>query len=216
MLAEPAIKILVGPDAAEFHVPSQMLKETSTFFTAALKGPFREAREKVITLDDEDVEVFKTYLVWLYYRHFNFQDLDGVADDVAAQEMFLVHVYVFADKRGIPLLGNHAITLLAVLLEQNGPADLSTISEAYKSLPPNSDLCVALARCEIMTSGSELEGLNEETMETLPKAFICQVVRDTIDNVHFQDLTWPSENICDFHNHEKNPQTEFCARLEDR
>lgn len=102
MLAEPAIKILVGPDAAEFHVPSQMLKKTSTFFTAALESPFREAHEKVINLDDEDVEVFKTYLVWLYYHRFNLQDLMGAAKDVPAQEMFLVRVYIFADKRVIP------------------------------------------------------------------------------------------------------------------
>lgn len=97
----------------------------------------------------------------------------------------------------------------------NGSANLSTISDAYKSLPRNSGLCVALARCEIMSSRRDLAELNEETMDSFPRAFICQVFRDTMDNVIHRDLTWPSDHICDYHDHERNPEVLCCALRKD-
>lgn len=216
LLADNAmIKVLVGPDATEFFVPGLLLKESSTFFAAALRGPFLEAHEQAIILDDEDVGVFKTYLVWLYHKILTTKDMTDYSADIVEQQTHLVRVYAFADKRGVPLLGNCAITLAAVSFYDEGETDASTIIEAYRILRPESPLCVAIARCELLANSSNVTELYEGTIDAMPRAFICQIVRDAAEHIAVQETDWPSDHICDYHDPTENDEAACRARVED-
>lgn len=70
-IAEPFITILVGTttestESKAFQLPEFLLREYSSYFKAALDGGFREAKERTITLDDEDPDVFRTFAAWLF------------------------------------------------------------------------------------------------------------------------------------------------------
>jgi len=218
MLAVPgdfSINTLVGPDALEFFVHGLLLKASSTFFAAPLKGPFREAREKTITLDDEDVEVFKTYLVWLYRQRLTMNDIRDHSTIAAESQKHIVRVYAFADKRGIPLLGDCSITLLAVSLISSEEVEPDTVCEAYRLLSSDSALCRALVRCELKVCSETLQEMDEEVMDKYPKAYLCHLIREAADHMAYGGLLWPSDNICYYHAHAEDDIAECRARLED-
>ncbi|KAF2234753.1 hypothetical protein EV356DRAFT_514890 [Viridothelium virens] len=60
------ITVLVGPEAQRFVIHENALRSKSRFFEAALSKPWAEARERRVTLPDDDPEVFKLYVQWLY------------------------------------------------------------------------------------------------------------------------------------------------------
>lgn len=81
-----------------------LLCSRSGYFKAALTGNFREAEDQVVILDDEDPETFRMFNAWLYT-----DVLVEETDPLAIPWGLLFNVYVFAEKRIIPLLQNAAI-----------------------------------------------------------------------------------------------------------
>ena len=49
-----------------FVVREDLLTHYSEFFRAALTGGFKEAADKIVTLKDEDPDVFGVFVHWLY------------------------------------------------------------------------------------------------------------------------------------------------------
>ncbi|KAL9095494.1 MAG: hypothetical protein Q9165_002365 [Trypethelium subeluteriae] len=60
------ITVLVGLKAQKFIIHENALRSKSPFFEAALSKPWAEARERRVTLPEDDPEVFKLYVQWLY------------------------------------------------------------------------------------------------------------------------------------------------------
>ena len=58
----------VGPEenAAIWYLPKKLLTNVSSFFTAALKGGFSEAKTNSITLPDDDPKAFELFVQWLF------------------------------------------------------------------------------------------------------------------------------------------------------
>ena len=103
-LFETIVFVHVGPEQKRYHVHKGLLYSRSGYFEAALMGNFREAEDQVVTLDDEDPETFRTFNAWLY--------TDVLVEDAGPEVTSfrsLFNVYLFAEKRIIPLLQNAAI-----------------------------------------------------------------------------------------------------------
>lgn len=103
-LFETIVHVDVGPEPVRFAIHKGLLCSRSEFFRAALTGNFQEAEDQVVTLDDEDPEIFRRFNAWLY--------TDMVAEGAELQVTFLralFDLYVFAEKRIIPDLQNAVI-----------------------------------------------------------------------------------------------------------
>ena len=64
----PLVKVNVGEDdeMKTFFVHHGLLTQNSSFFTTALKSPWKEAQEQIVELPEDDTDVFELYLQWLY------------------------------------------------------------------------------------------------------------------------------------------------------
>jgi hypothetical protein len=105
--------VLVGPKHARFVVHEELLVHHSESFRAALIGNFKEAKDKVVKLEEEDVDIFEIYVHWMYHGRFPASsegDALGLValfanrgdEDVQTREqgsnIALVQLYIFADK----------------------------------------------------------------------------------------------------------------------
>lgn len=77
-----------------------LLCHVSTFFRAALEGGFEEAKEKRVTLTEEDPSAFKLFVLWLYkgclFEYTKASTLNA----------FTVQAWVMGDKLGAPAFQN--------------------------------------------------------------------------------------------------------------
>lgn len=60
------VRVLVGEEACEFFVHQDLVCPRSRFFSNALKEPWQEAKERKVTLMEEDANISAVYLALLY------------------------------------------------------------------------------------------------------------------------------------------------------
>ncbi|KAI4720808.1 hypothetical protein E4T48_02922 [Aureobasidium sp. EXF-10727] len=125
------IKVGRGPHAGVFTVQKALLCNSSTYFEAALNGPFIEGQTQTINLDDEDPTIFRTYVAWLYQGQLNSQDIERALEDPQDFGQHIAELIVFADKRVVRELKNDAISMLLSYLYRNGLAALDVINCIY-------------------------------------------------------------------------------------
>ena len=96
----------MGPEnnRAVWYLPKKLLTEHSSFFAAALDGAFSEAESNSIALHDDDPEVFKFFVQWLYCGH--------DAGIVKLQPVRDVESWIFGDKIRCPGFLNFAMSRL--------------------------------------------------------------------------------------------------------
>ncbi|EKD16219.1 uncharacterized protein L3040_009541 [Drepanopeziza brunnea f. sp. 'multigermtubi'] len=60
------VTIYVGPDRKCWTVHENLICDRTRFFRSAFRGGFAETTEKSIWLEDDDPEIFKLFVEWLY------------------------------------------------------------------------------------------------------------------------------------------------------
>lgn len=109
----------VGAEQKRYAMHKGLLCSRSGYFKAALTGKFREAEDQVVTLDDEEPETFRMFNAWLY-TDVLVEDSDPLA--ISWSSMF--NIYIFAEKRIIPLLQNAAIdAIIRASKKENFPSE---------------------------------------------------------------------------------------------
>ena len=101
---------MVGPDKVLFEIHKGLLCKHSSYFRASLEGGFKEAKEGVVELPEDDPKIFNIFKTWLYSKKIVI-DRDGT--DTDCPSFSLCQLYVFADARGVPELQNAVINQLA-------------------------------------------------------------------------------------------------------
>lgn len=81
------VEIVVGKNAAVWHLHQALLCSTSRSFDAVINSLFREGREKKVVMADEDNAVFTLFVQWLYTKAFS---------TVSSWE--LIRAYVLGDR----------------------------------------------------------------------------------------------------------------------
>ncbi|KAL8745537.1 MAG: hypothetical protein Q9190_002328 [Brigantiaea leucoxantha] len=69
MLEDPTcvhIKVGAGSHIKQWQIPKSLLTKHSSYFAAALEGPFKETNASGVTLDHDDPEAFRIFVRWLY------------------------------------------------------------------------------------------------------------------------------------------------------
>jgi hypothetical protein len=73
--------VLVGTDEKEFILYISIATARSNFFKAACTGSFKEAEEKIVRLPEADVDVFESYVQWIYSGEIVVLEADELAND---------------------------------------------------------------------------------------------------------------------------------------
>ncbi|OAL48834.1 hypothetical protein IQ07DRAFT_681540 [Pyrenochaeta sp. DS3sAY3a] len=145
--------VLVGPALERFTVHKELLIDSSEFFRGALTGEFKSAKEKEVTLKEDDPLLFEVFLHWLYHGHFPHARFD---DDETLVDLWLpkdeptvnfVPLYLFGDEYLIPKLKVAVLDELVALVQVKNvlwKPDFAMIDEAFRSLPKDDPMCHAL------------------------------------------------------------------------
>ncbi|RYO32488.1 hypothetical protein AA0111_g4571 [Alternaria arborescens] len=64
-----AIIVEVGPDRRKYHVQKAFLTHYSEYFSKALNGAWKEAKDKIIRLIDIEPAIFGLLIEWLYTQN---------------------------------------------------------------------------------------------------------------------------------------------------
>ena len=133
-LFETIVFVDVGPEQIRYAIHKGLLCSRSGYFKAALTGNFSEATDQVVTLDDEDPDTFRTFNAWLY--------TDVLVEDVDPEAIpwtLLFNIYVFAEKRIIPLLQNAVIDEI-IRVNQKAPIPTTEIRRVWAKTAETSPL----------------------------------------------------------------------------
>jgi hypothetical protein len=84
-----------------------LLKFYSGYFQAALDGGFAEAQSRVIKLETEEPAVFEEFVLWLYTKTPRAEST--TRDNCLQHYESTTKLWIFADRRDIPLLMNEMI-----------------------------------------------------------------------------------------------------------
>ena len=121
-----------------WHLPEKLLMSNSTFFTAALQGGFAEGLSKNVKLPQEDAEIFKYFVEWLYV---------GYDQAAAFEPEFLVHLWTLGDRLGCSLMQNDAMRKL-IAYEYDDHIEEVTLNQIYELSAPKSKIRrLAIDKC---------------------------------------------------------------------
>ena len=113
-----------------WYLPDKLLKSKSTFFTAALEGGFAEGISRIITLREENPDIFQHFVVWLYFG----------GDQIAASDQgSLACLWALGDRLGCPLMQDDAMCDL-IYFCYNDHIDEDTLNKIYELSAPNSKI----------------------------------------------------------------------------
>lgn len=134
--------MLIGAEEKHFTVHKDILFQHSTFFTAALNGEFREAKERPIRLPETDPEAFAIFAQWAYRNELIVMEEEDFESDSPGrhqERQLYIRTYILADQLGVVRLQNQImddyIKLMLSLGVGPGSKDVNLI---YRSLPEQS------------------------------------------------------------------------------
>jgi len=91
------------------HPKKNLLKLRSEYFRAALDGTWEESTTRIVTLDEENSDVFNLFVHWLYYKEVQF----NTSCDDDDTDILLVEAYLFAERRGCFAFQNDMVDNIA-------------------------------------------------------------------------------------------------------
>lgn len=226
--------VLVGPALERFTVHKELLIHSSDFFRRALTGEFKEAKEKEVTLKEEDPLLFEVFLHWLYhgrFPHARFDDDETLVDLWMPKDeptMNFVPLYLFGDQYFIPKLKADVLDELVALVQVKEVVwkpDFAMIDEAYRSLREDDPLCRALIdmfikyetrEFSIHGPSEELDIFNDEGDLCVCVAFAALLVMRFLDLqatcAGGEECRCTTLDPCTYHDHDNDEAREACAK----
>ena len=135
--------LLIGHKATPFLVHTSLLTTQSPYFRAALTGPFSEATENTIRLDDVEVSHFQLVVSWLYTGSVPPPYKDG-----KPAYYTLLHIYALADRLCFEGLRNAVVDLMSDLADRTNsvltPSDTRILYEQIRDSAPLRSLVIDL------------------------------------------------------------------------
>lgn len=194
-----------------FEVYRGVLVFYSDYFRASLEGGFREAVEKHIELnsDDVDVSTFNLFKCWLYTRKIQ---KDGLGE-TGLGSLSICKLWIFADAYLTPLLKNHCINLLCQQFAEQDWLTVETIDFVYSHTMESSSLRKYFVDNFVDVCDRAPSFLGQAKAEEWPNEFLYDALRamwarnsgPTANNrASIQEL-----DICSYHDH---PQGSKCSR----
>lgn len=153
-----------------FPIHKNLLCNCSSYFAAALKGGFKEAKTGTIILADEHPEVISRFKTWLYNNTFLNEPPTNHAWNWA------LNLFVFPEEHFIPHLQNAIIDKLIQLSRHGiGTVDLAAhVARTWRTLSSHSPLRAFLVDT-ILEKGDLEREFAEDRWEQFPPDFLAAV-----------------------------------------
>lgn len=187
---------MVGPNKRVFTMHKGLLCSVSDYFSAALKGNFKEATEQRIEFSEDPAWVLERFQLWLYSEQI--LEKDETARSLTDHQ--LVTLYAFAESRCIPNLQNHLVDLIIKKNDFESHIPVPSDGNMFTVLAPSSPL-LKLSVDLAAHRGS----FNEDwDLDGYPKRYLADVIRvlryirdDLLEERDFWKVR------CDYHVHAK-------------
>ncbi|EMD68643.1 hypothetical protein COCSADRAFT_178434 [Bipolaris sorokiniana ND90Pr] len=139
----PTSTILVGPKHTPFHLHTHLLTQHSSYFRAALGGPFIESTTNTITLSDISPSHFSLLVTHLYTSRIPHPFKEG-----KPAYYTLLHSYALADRLGLEAARNAIIDTLSALADSTNsvptPSDTWMLYDEIRENAPVRRLVIDL------------------------------------------------------------------------
>ncbi|KAJ5092917.1 hypothetical protein N7456_008778 [Penicillium angulare] len=175
-LRSKTIQIDVGKKKESFTVHEQLIFASSPFFKAAFTGKWKESKERIISLPQDDPDAFAIYAHWLYYKTIPEHD-----DFNAGTMTTLVKAYIMGDKILDRSFQNKVIDRIyntGVALGKDGTRyvpDCGSIALAYEETPPDSLLRLLLI--DLWTKNVKACWIPDDWLDKVPSDFAIALIR---------------------------------------
>lgn len=211
------ITILVGPDKRSFGIHKALLVDASDYFAKATTGDWSEARTKVHTFEDVNVQVFEVFVRWLYTATIELID----AGDV---DQILVLAWVLGDRLQARHFKNVVINALCEdwRAYRLYPVTLNAAAMAYELSPENSKIRLLACHKFSNHTDNKWEDNDVDGLEALPlpaelvldlwkstSTIVSKVRSKDIDSTVFQKEL--SFDVCAQY-HEHTPEEAVCTK----
>ncbi|KAJ4378225.1 hypothetical protein N0V86_005925 [Didymella sp. IMI 355093] len=186
------VTVEVGPERVKHFIHKALLEEKSEYFKKALNGPWKEAEDKVVFLDDVDCRSFAVFVDWLYTGEIP-ADCDGFNDDRCPKvsgnklralwhtntQLAMLKAYTFADRMISPDLCKaleHHIIDYFIYCESSY---YGAVIYAFTRLPPTNPILRVMidSHCHSFLAIDDEEHNGELQLRAqLPNAFLVGVM----------------------------------------
>ena len=217
------------PDlAATFHIPESLLKESSDFFRAACRNEWTEATSRVIKLPDVELEIFSSYLFWIYRRRLPIRNEWDPRDDDCEEHAHLVQtrltkLWILADRLADMKFRNATIDEMVAATGRLGDdsnfvlftPDMTNVVWSAKT--PGRSLRRLLLDFYIGNVWAEYV---EENMDDLHPEFVKELMLAALNKVDLQDSAFltpfdrVSKEPCYYHDHDDEVREGGCGCVE--
>lgn len=172
------IEVGTGSAKRTFYPHRDLLAFYSGYFRAALNGRFTESRTKVIKLETEEPAVFEGFLLWLYTCKAR---TDVITEDNAGEYFTsIVKLWIFADRRIIPLMANDMIDHLQQCVLTAWSIPTNTINIVYSNTTEESALRRMLVNMYASLASDDLASIMTHDAGDSIKNFLIDLVRSLI------------------------------------
>ncbi|OCL01342.1 hypothetical protein AOQ84DRAFT_329091 [Glonium stellatum] len=224
--AHTIFTIEVGPEKKPYLLHQDLLTHCSGYFRAALTGPFKEAEERKLHLEDVTVETFNAFVDWLYLGKLPGQkkllyvedalsdsDEEGEEHENFLNSLAITRMHVFADRYDIPEIRRITIDMLSVYCERKARfPGVQTFKTAFQSLPDTSLFRKLLVDNYCNSGGPDIK---PEDQQILPQEFLFAVLaryNEIVRKSKFvNSLALANSNICDYHEHTNDEEKKICG-----
>ncbi|CAO2658845.1 Nn.00g065680.m01.CDS01 [Neocucurbitaria sp. VM-36] len=213
------VAVEIGLEHTKYYIHKALLTHHSEYFAKALRGPWKEAEEQTVRLEDVDCETFDIFVDWLYTGKLPEEDSDWIAKfepDLEWQIQYWlqrVKVCVFGDRFQARDF-QHAVqtNLVDLTMTSSTPFYYSAINYAFEHLPSNNPILRLLVdtQCCFWTSKSDTKHEGELGLrDQLSHSFLVRVM------VRFSEIRDdPKVKLirCNYHEHVSEEDKERCKQ----
>nr|POE79651.1 dolichyl-phosphate beta-glucosyltransferase [Quercus suber] len=196
---------------SSFPLHRGVLAFYSGYFESALKDSFQEGKTGNIKLETEDVVVFNQFVGWLYTRRIAYVS----ALNSSSRYMEIFKLWIFADRREIPLLMNMVIDdFRTCFMKVLVAAHSKSLQYLYDNTTATSQLRTFVGFLTCSTNDFQYMGDEAHKNTSWP----MEVLRDylvLVGKMRTENRTWPmtkaeigNTDTCKYHVHEQGVKCE--------
>ncbi|KAH9881253.1 hypothetical protein J1614_001749 [Plenodomus biglobosus] len=217
---DPTLAVVeVGAEKKKYYIHRQFLMAHSEFFAKALSGPWREAQEGVVKLDDVDCEPFELFIDWLYTGVFEWAEPDCEHTKYCTcpgdYQVNVLKAMVLGDRiRTVSFRNATQIALVDYYINAGVTYRYPAIIYAYAALPSDHGVRKVLVdtHCEYFSEVNN--GLEGELgrRQQLPYDFLIDVAVRYSEMLGNGIGRGKRFTYCDYHDHAPEQDRERCPR----
>lgn len=197
---EELVDVIVGGKSFKAHI--DVVCKVSPFFTAALTHAWSCKEKATVRFDNDDAEVFSTFLHWAYTGFI--VPLQGAS--LKASLTFLVKLYIFADQIGASRLKNDVMDAIRTLCDENNVLiGFAGTRLAFDNTTPKCKLREHIIAEWLYFADEDDIELH---METYPHSMMQEAFRRLLSMRYNSDFEWgetPTAKLakCYYHEHDE-------------